>query len=129
MGSKRYIHRLRTDCYARLGKNNNQVVETKEPEFLSVVTRKPQVSQGGYRSKWKSGIRRKAGRKVGEEMRMEIMRFANAPLLFDTGGCGITEAVKTVDWKRYGIKDAEQRLLRFLESDFRPSPTREPESK
>ena len=41
-------------------------------------------------------------------MRMENMRFANrVPLLFDTGGCGITEAIKTVDWKRYGIKDAE----------------------
>jgi DNA topoisomerase-6 subunit B len=39
---------------------------------------------------------------------MEVMRFANrAPLLFDTGGCGITEAVKGVDWKRYGIKDVE----------------------
>ncbi|MEM3876727.1 MAG: hypothetical protein QXP24_03335, partial [Candidatus Micrarchaeaceae archaeon] len=31
-------------------------------------------------------------------------RFANrVPLLFDTGSCGITEAVKQIQWKRYGI--------------------------
>ena len=81
-----------------------------EPEFLSVVTRKPAVFSGGYPFQVEASVAYggKAGRKVGEETRMEIMRFANrAPLLFDTGGCGITEAVKSVDWKRYGIKDAE----------------------
>ncbi len=81
-----------------------------EPEFLSVVTRKPQVFSGGYPFQVEAAVAYggKAGRRVGEEMRMEIMRFANrAPLLFDTGGCGITEAVKGVDWKRYGIRDVE----------------------
>ncbi|MCK4883842.1 MAG: DNA topoisomerase VI subunit B, partial [Candidatus Diapherotrites archaeon] len=39
---------------------------------------------------------------------MEIMRFANrAPLLFDTGGCAITKAVQSIDWKRYGVRDYE----------------------
>jgi DNA topoisomerase-6 subunit B len=36
------------------------------------------------------------------------MRFANrAPLLFDAGGCGLTKAAQSVDWKRYGIKDID----------------------
>jgi DNA topoisomerase-6 subunit B len=36
------------------------------------------------------------------------MRFANrAPLLFDAGGCGLTKAAQSVEWKRYGIKDIE----------------------
>jgi DNA topoisomerase-6 subunit B len=36
------------------------------------------------------------------------MRFANrAPLLFDAGGCALTKAVQTVDWKRYGLRDIE----------------------
>ncbi len=81
-----------------------------EPEFLSVVTRKPAVREGGYPFQVETAVAYggKAGRKVGEEMRMEIMRFANrAPLLFDAGGCGITEAVRSIDWKRYGIKEAE----------------------
>lgn len=36
------------------------------------------------------------------------MRFANrVPLTFDQGSCAITEALKSIDWKRYGIKDFE----------------------
>ncbi len=102
----------RTDCLRPIGEDQitKSLKSIVEPEFLSVVTRKPQVSQGGYPFQVEVSVAYggKAGRRVGEEMRMEIMRFANrAPLLFDTGGCGITEAVKTVDWKRYGIKDAD----------------------
>jgi DNA topoisomerase-6 subunit B len=37
---------------------------------------------------------------------MEIMRFANrVPLLFDAGGCGLTKAVQTIEWKRYGLQE------------------------
>ncbi|MEM3791311.1 MAG: hypothetical protein QXL16_01105, partial [Candidatus Micrarchaeaceae archaeon] len=33
-----------------------------------------------------------------------ILRFANkVPLLFDSGSCAITEAVKSVNWRNYGI--------------------------
>jgi len=36
------------------------------------------------------------------------MRFANrVPLAFDQGSCAITEALKSIDWKRYGIRDLE----------------------
>jgi DNA topoisomerase-6 subunit B len=36
------------------------------------------------------------------------MRFANrVPLSFDQGSCAITEALKSIDWKRYGIRDLE----------------------
>ncbi len=102
----------RTDTLRPIGEEqiDKSLRSIVEPEFLSVVTRKPQVFSGGYPFQVEAAVAYggKAGRRVGEEMRMEIMRFANrAPLLFDTGGCGITEAVKGVDWKRYGIKDAE----------------------
>ncbi|MEN6291782.1 MAG: DNA topoisomerase VI subunit B, partial [Methanobacterium sp.] len=50
----------------------------------------------------------KSGRVVGEQKKAEIMRFANrVPLTFDQGSCGITEALKSIDWKRYGIRDLE----------------------
>ncbi len=102
----------RTDTLRPIGEEQveKSLKSIVEPEFLSVVTRKPAVFSGGYPFQVEASVAYggKAGRKVGEETRMEIMRFANrAPLLFDTGGCGITEAVKSVDWKRYGIKDAE----------------------
>lgn len=102
----------RTDVLRPIGEEqvDKSLRSIVEPEFLSVVTRKPSVREGGFPFQVETAVAYggKAGRRVGEEMRMEIMRFANrVPLLFDTGGCGITEAIKTVDWKRYGIKDAE----------------------
>lgn len=102
----------RTDMLRPIGEEqvDKSLRSIVEPEFLSVVTRKPAVREGGYPFQVEAAVAYggKAGRRVGEEMRMEAMRFANrVPLLFDTGGCGITEAIKSVDWKRYGIKDAE----------------------
>lgn len=92
-----------------------------EPEFLSVVTRKPTVYQGGYAFQIEAAVAYggKAGRLVSvekivdkkqtkiEEVRSsEIIRYANkAPLLFDAGGCAITKTVESVDWKRYGISN------------------------
>lgn len=87
-----------------------------KPEFMSVITRKPQVYSGGFPFQIEVALAYggEAGRVAGtneegmQERRIEIMRFANrAPLLFDGGGCAITKAVNSVDWKRYGIKDME----------------------
>lgn len=91
------------------------------PEFLSVVTRKPGVYQGGYAFQVEAGVAYGggAGRLVSvektvekgvtktEEVRYsEIIRYANkAPLLFDAGGCAITKTVESVDWKRYGVNN------------------------
>lgn len=94
-----------------------------EPEFLSVVTRKPTVYQGGYAFQIETAVAYggKAGKLISvektnekkeivtEEVRSsEIIRYANkAPLLFDAGGCSITKTVESVDWKRYGINNFE----------------------
>jgi DNA topoisomerase-6 subunit B len=79
-----------------------------QPEFLTVLTRKPAVYAGGYPFQVEIAIAYggNAGRKGTENTEMEIMRFANrVPLLFDAGNCALTKAVQTVDWKRYDIKD------------------------
>jgi DNA topoisomerase-6 subunit B len=81
-----------------------------QPEFLTVLTRKPSVYAGGYPFQVEIAIAYggNAGRKNGEQTEMEIMRFANrVPLLFDAGNCALTKAIQTVDWKRYDIKDPE----------------------
>ncbi|MBN2067343.1 MAG: DNA topoisomerase VI subunit B [Candidatus Diapherotrites archaeon] len=85
------------------------------PEFLHVMTRRPQVYSGGFPFQVEVAIAYggKAGRTVsgpeGQENRLEIMRFANrAPLLFDAGNCAITKAVHSIDWKRYDIKDIDK---------------------
>ena len=84
--------------------------EILEPEFVTTTTRKPKTYQGGVSFVIEAGIAYggKSGRVVGEQKRAEIMRFANrVPLTFDQGSCAITEALKSIDWKRYGIRDLE----------------------
>jgi DNA topoisomerase VI subunit B len=92
-----------------------------EPEFLSVVTRKPTVYQGGYAFQVEAAVAYggKSGRLISVEKTIdkkqtiieevkssEIIRYANkAPLLFDAGGCSITKTVESVDWKRYGVSN------------------------
>lgn len=71
------------------------------PEFVACVTRPPKTYRGGIPFQVEVGIA--YGGQVDEEG-IEVFRFANrTPLLFDRGGCAITEAVKSIDWKRYGI--------------------------
>lgn len=83
-----------------------------EPEFLTVLTRRPTVYAGGFPFQVEIAIAYggNAGRKsTGDEgKKLEIMRFANrVPLPFDAGNCALTHAVQSIDWKRYNIKDAE----------------------
>ena len=98
----------------RIRKSLESIVK---PEFLSVVTRKPSVYKGGFPFQIEVAVAYggEAGRTAASandegvlERKIEIMRFANrAPLLFDSGGCAITRAVQSIDWKRYAIKDYE----------------------
>lgn len=99
----------------------NSLKSIVEPEFLTVMTRKPQVYSGGFPFQVEVAVSYggKAGRTVsgpeGIEKRLEIMRFANrAPLLFDAGNCAITKAVQSVDWKRYDIKDIDKSPVTVL---------------
>ena len=74
-----------------------------KPEFLSVVERKPKLYRGGVPFIVEAAIA------YGGEAKPMIMRFANrAPLLFDNAACAITNVVKKIDWKRYGIDNIEE---------------------
>ena len=84
--------------------------EILDPEFVATTTRKPKTYRGGVSFIIEAGISYggKSGRVIGDQKRAEIMRFANrVPLTFDQGSCAITEALKSIDWKRYGIRDLE----------------------
>ena len=79
-----------------------------KPEFVTTITRKPVTYQGGVSFIIEAGLAYggDAGRVVNEKRKSEIMRFANrVPLTFDAGSCAITEALKSIDWKRYGLRD------------------------
>jgi DNA topoisomerase-6 subunit B len=84
--------------------------EILEPEFIQATTRKPVAYRGGVAFIIEVGLAYggKSGRVINEQRKSEIMRFANrVPLTFDQGSCAITEALKTVEWRRYGLKDLE----------------------
>ena len=85
-----------------------------KPEFVTTITRKPVTYQGGVSFIIEAGLAYggKSGRVVKEQRKSEIMRFANrVPLTFDAGSCAITEALKSIDWKRYGLKDLDNTPL------------------
>ncbi|WP_458455579.1 DNA topoisomerase VI subunit B [Methanobrevibacter sp.] len=85
-----------------------------QPEFVTTITRKPVTYQGGVSFIIEAGLAYggNAGKVTNEKRKSEIMRFANrVPLTFDAGSCAITEALKSIDWKRYGLKDMDNTPL------------------
>ncbi|MGC8669659.1 MAG: DNA topoisomerase VI subunit B [Candidatus Micrarchaeia archaeon] len=87
-----------------------------DPEFMNVTERKPAVFRGGVPFVVEAAIAfgGNAGRKTEEGYEANVLRYANrVPLLFDSGNCAISEAVKSIDWKRYGI-DLEQQPVSIL---------------
>lgn len=82
------------------------------PQFVSVTERKPKVYRGGVPFLVEAAIAYggNAGNKnLDGSTGGDIIRYANrAPLLFDGGGCAITESVKTIDWRRYDIREFEK---------------------
>lgn len=43
--------------------------------------------------------------------KIELLRFANrVPLLYQQGGCAITQAVQGINWKNYGLEQSEGEL-------------------
>ncbi|HIJ99825.1 TPA: DNA topoisomerase VI subunit B [archaeon] len=84
------------------------------PDFIEVISRKPTTYKGGIPFIVEIAIAyggnsgRAAASKEINERKVEIMRFANrSPLLFDAGGCALTKAVNSIDWRRYKLKDME----------------------
>ena len=85
-----------------------------KPEFITTITRKPVTYKGGVAFIVEAGIAYggDAGRIVNEQRKSEILRFANrVPLTFDQGSCAITEALKSIDWRRYGLRDLDNTPL------------------
>lgn len=81
------------------------------PEFTSVSERRPKVYRGGVPFFVEAAIAYggNAGKVNSDGTKGgDIIRFANrAPLMFDGGACAITEAVQTIDWRRYDVREFE----------------------
>lgn len=99
-----------TDSIVPIGKDQIEKSFTNilNPEVIAVTERAPKVYRGGVPFMVEAAVAYGGGI-VQADKKGEMMRFANrVPLLFDAGGCAITEAIKAVDWSRYGLKNFEE---------------------
>jgi len=72
-----------------------------DSRFASTVTRSPSVSQG---NPFQIEVGLVFGGDIAADGPIEILRFANrVPLMYQQGGCLLTKALESVDWKRYGL--------------------------
>ncbi|MBS3067908.1 DNA topoisomerase VI subunit B [Candidatus Micrarchaeota archaeon] len=105
-----------TDSIVPIGKEQieKSFMNIFNPEVLAVTERSPKVYQGGVPFAIEAAIAFGGGIATAGK-KGEIMRFANrVPLLFDAGGCALTEATKSVDWGRYNLKQFEEEPIVVL---------------
>ena len=73
-----------------------------DSRFASTATREPQVTQG---NPFQVEVGLVFGGDLNADSPIEILRFANrVPLMYQQGGCLLTKALESVDWKRYGLE-------------------------
>jgi len=73
-----------------------------DSRFASTATREPQVTQG---NPFQVEVGLVFGGDLLADSPIEILRFANrVPLMYQQGGCLLTKALESVDWKRYGLE-------------------------
>jgi len=95
-----------TDCLSPIGetlikrslKNETQEIS---PEFIITSSRPPSVHSGNP-FQVEAGL--VYGGNLPKEEPVKILRFANRiPLLYQQGDCLITQAISSIDWRRYGL--------------------------
>jgi len=99
-----------TDCLSPIGEKYimKSLINRFSVEWAFAVTRKPKVFSGnpflvevgiGY------------GGELKADERVKLLRFANKiPLLYSQGGCALTKAVESINWKNYGLTQSRNEL-------------------
>ncbi|MCB9025496.1 MAG: DNA topoisomerase VI subunit B [Bdellovibrionaceae bacterium] len=80
-------------------------------DFFSVVTRRPTICDFKPVVVEVAIARFKDRSSNAEDEPVQLLRFANrVPLQFDKGGCAITRAVESVNWRSYGLNQPRRSL-------------------
>ena len=97
-----------TDCLSPIGerlikRGLKNVLGNLRPEFYAPpLTRDPAVYAG---NPFQTEVGIVFGGDLPPDQPTEVLRFANrVPLLYQAGGCALTQAVANVDWRRYGLE-------------------------
>jgi DNA topoisomerase-6 subunit B len=106
-----------TDCLSPIGerlikRGLKNVLGNLRPEFYAPpLTRDPAVYSG---NPFQVEIGIVYGGDLPPDQPVEVLRFANrVPLLYQAGGCALTQAVGNVDWRRYGLEQRGGQGLPF----------------
>jgi DNA topoisomerase-6 subunit B len=93
-----------TDCIAPIGEDLlEKALRAIHPaDFATAVTRRPTVYRG---NPFLVEVALAYGGELSGEDPATVYRYANrVPLQYQQGGCAITRAVTTTDWKKYGLQ-------------------------
>jgi DNA topoisomerase-6 subunit B len=95
-----------TDCLSQLGEGlikKGLEKEIKADHFVT-ISRSPSVYSG---RPFAVEVGLAYGGDLNPSSQAELLRFANkVPLMYHQGDCAITEAVKELDWRRYGLQQS-----------------------
>jgi DNA topoisomerase-6 subunit B len=92
-----------TDCLSPIDdllikKGLSKAIDSR---FASTVTRLPTVSQG---NPFQVEVGLVFGGDLAADGPIEVLRFANrVPLMYQQGGCALTKAIESINWKQYGL--------------------------
>ena len=95
------------DCLSPIGETlikRSLKHETQEisPEFIITASRPPTAYAG---NPFQVEVGLVYGGNLPKDEPVKLMRFANrVPLLYQQGGCVITQAIASIDWRRYGLE-------------------------
>ena len=80
-----------------------QVLEEYRPEFYTLpISRTPSVFSG---TPFLVEVGMVYGGNLPKDQPVQMLRFANrVPLLYQAGGCAITKAVQSINWRLYGLE-------------------------
>ena len=83
--------------------------KTIDSKYIATMTRAPSVSHG---NPFQVEVGLIFGEGMAADKPVEILRFANrVPLMYQQGGCLLTKAIESVDWRQYGLDQAGGRGL------------------
>ena len=73
-----------------------------DSRFVSTVTREPKVTNG---NPFQVEVGLIYGGDMLADQPIQVLRFANrVPLMYQQGGCLLTKALESVNWKQYGLE-------------------------
>ncbi len=105
------------DCLSPIGERLirtglRNVVGSLRPDFYAPPITRPPAVYGGHPFQAEVGI--VYGGELPGDRPVEILRYANrAPLLYQQGACATTQAIESMDWRRYGLEQRGGRGLPY----------------